>query len=79
MAVRPRLQGWPEDAGGETVYTAEQEALLTVPPAGNALLVVLRTDDVMRFVRLANFRAGERERWDVSLVLRVAAVVPDVV
>ena len=55
------------------MYVAEQEALLTVPPAGNALLVVLRDEGVLRFVRFTNFRAGARQRFDISMVFHVAA------
>lgn len=62
------MQPWSEDAGGEMVYMAEQEHLLSVPPVGNSLSVVLRDDGVMRFVRFANHRTGDRVRWDMSLV-----------
>ena len=61
---------WPADAGGEAVYISEDDVLLTSEPASNVLEVVLRDEGVLRFVRFVNARAGDRERWDVSLVFQ---------
>jgi hypothetical protein len=59
------------------VYVAEKEALLTVPPVANALLLVLRDEGVLRFVRYANHHGRDRVRWDLATVVNTAPTEED--
>jgi hypothetical protein len=70
------------DAEDEEIEDAENEAededgtLLTVQPGYNRLLLVLRDEGVMRFVKYVS-AAAENSRWDVCGEYEVGMVQED--
>jgi hypothetical protein len=48
-----------------------------VPPVANALLLVLRDEGVLRFVRYANHHGRDRVRWDLATVVNTAPTEED--
>lgn len=68
--------------GGETIYVADSETLLTLYPQENTLCLVLRDEGVMRFVRYLgvksplamnnnNSNSGVRGQCDVAMAWQV--------
>ena len=55
--------GWLPEYGGFTSYIArdEDEELLTVHPAPNALALVYRDRETLKFLKYINCRANERD------------------
>lgn len=62
----PVCREWKEHYGGDLVYLDEEDSLLNAYPNPNSMLLVLRDEGVLRFVRYLNHKA-KFERTDLFL------------
>ncbi|KIK67586.1 hypothetical protein GYMLUDRAFT_36325 [Collybiopsis luxurians FD-317 M1] len=72
----PRSDGVDPEDGMEVDEGEEDSTLLTVQPGFNRLLLVLRDERVMRFVKYVS-AAAEGSRWDVCAEFEVGMVQED--